>query len=155
MLMQSGARLAILQTNGTGFGVFTLSRIVEGENILAFEGDERWVWEIAEEKLDRCLQVGIDRYIVPNPHSSGWYINHSCSSNSYVSGKNQIVAIRDIEPREEITMDYSLNVAWGGFRMQCKCHSSNCRNIISDYFSLPEKIRVIGRKHTSEYLLRL
>ena len=153
--MQSEAKLAKLQTNGRSFGVFTLSRIAEGGNIFAFEGDERWVWEIAQEKLDRCLQVGIDRYIVPSPHSSGWYLNHSCISNSYVSGKDQIVAIRDIEPREEITMDYSLNVVWGGFRMKCKCQSPNCRSIISDYFSLPEDIRVNGRKYTSEYLLGL
>ena len=133
-------------------GVFTRARIREGEGILVFKGDERWAWEIAEEKLNRCLQVGIDRYILPDPHSSGWYINHSCSPNSYVVGTNQIVAIRDIEPREEITLDYSFNVVWEGFRMECKCQSSNCRGIIRDYFSLPEDIRVNGRNYASEYL---
>ena len=146
-------KLAILQTGSTGSGVFTLLGIEEGDVVFVFEGDERWAWEIEEERLQRCLQVGIDRYIVPKPHSSGWYINHSCSPNSAVRGKNQIVAIRGIEPREEITMDYSFNIAWESFKMECKCKSSNCRGIIKDYLSLPENVRATGRKYTSEYLL--
>jgi len=148
-------KLVILQTGSTGLGVFTLSLIGEGDDVFVFEGDEGWVWEIEEEKLQRCLQVGIARYIVPKPHSSGWYINHSCSPNCYVSRKNQIVAIRNIGPRDEITMDYSFNIAWEGFKMECRCKTSNCRSMIKDYFSLPENIRAAGRKYTSEYLLKM
>ena len=146
-------KLAILQTGSTGSGVFTLSGIEEGDIVFVFEGDERWAWEIEEERLPRCLQVGFDRYLVPKPHSLGWYINHSCSPNCCVRGKNQIVAIRGIKPREEITMDYSFNIAWEGFKMECKCKTSNCRGIIIDYLSLPENVRATGRKYTSEYLL--
>jgi len=146
-------KLAILETGITGLGVFALSPIEGGEEVFVFEGEERWAWEIEKEKLQRCLQVGIDRYIVPLLNSSGWYINHSCSPNCCVSRKNQIVAIRNIEAREEITMDYSFNVAWEGFKMKCKCKSPNCREIIKDYFSLPEDVRGTGKKYASEYLL--
>jgi hypothetical protein len=123
--------------------------------VLIFRGDEKWAWGIEEEKLERCLQVGIDRYIVPRPYSAGWYINHSCNPNCYVRGKNSIVAIRDINVSEEITIDYSFNVAWEGFNMECKCHASNCRGLIKNYFSLSETVRVNGIKYASEYLLKI
>ncbi|MBM3897225.1 MAG: SET domain-containing protein [Thaumarchaeota archaeon] len=145
-------KLVILQTKSTGLGIFTTEPIGEGKVVFVFGGDEKWAWEIEDEKLERCLQVGIDRYIVPRTHSAGWYINHSCKPNCYVSGKNKIVAIRNIDAGEEVTIDYSFNLAWEGFSMRCKCNSLNCREVIKDYFSLPERIRVNGRKYASKYL---
>ena len=58
------------------------------------------------------------------------FINHSCNANSLtVNGIEISLAIRDIQPEEEITEDYGLYYANGGFG-ECLCGSANCRRKI-------------------------
>ena len=61
-------------------------------------------------------------------------INHSCDPNTWLDGLN-LVARRQIEPGEQITIDY------GAFRNEtmeefaCTCGAANCRGVIrgNDY----------------------
>ena len=58
------------------------------------------------------------------------FINHSCNANSLtVNGIEISLAIRDIQADEEITEDYGLYYANGGFG-DCLCGSANCRRKI-------------------------
>lgn len=52
------------------------------------------------------------------------YMNHSCEPNTHVVGKSD-VALRDIEPGEEITSDY-MDLETENF--VCHCGSENCRS---------------------------
>lgn len=52
------------------------------------------------------------------------YVNHSCAPNTGMQGQTDI-AIRNIEPGEEITGDYARDGTIVGF--QCTCGSANCK----------------------------
>ena len=59
------------------------------------------------------------------------YGNHSCDPNTKpVDGKR--IAIRDIEPGEEITIDYGY-FSPKDWSMKCNCGSPKCRKIVRGY----------------------
>lgn len=60
------------------------------------------------------------------------YINHSCAPNSFMKilyGHIQFYALRDIEPGEEITIDYEYTLHSDSKR--CLCNASTCRGTIN------------------------
>jgi len=136
-----------------GRGVFASSAIQKGTVVVRFKGRERWIWEIPRRLWERCMQVDSDRYVVPARGSYGWYLNHSCNPNCGVKGEREIVSLRRITPGEELTFDYSTNVGWEGFAMECHCGSKECRGTIRSYWSLSEELRRRRGRMVSPYLL--
>ena len=71
--------------------------------------------------------------IYPDLNISGIHlINHSCSPNSWIythRGHTLVFALRDIEPDEEITIDYLLPPTCrpGPCAHICECGSANCK----------------------------
>ncbi len=64
--------------------------------------------------------------LVGEPHC---YTNHSCEPNTFMYTVNKVpylLAMRDIQKGEELTLEYSLCNA-GGQVWDCKCGSSDCR----------------------------
>ncbi len=60
------------------------------------------------------------------------YINHSCEPNTFtrtLHGHIIFFALRDIEPGEELTIDY-LNTLHSD-KKKCRCGSRNCRGTIN------------------------
>lgn len=60
------------------------------------------------------------------------YINHSCKPNAYmqtIAGHLLVLALRDIAPGEEITIDYEST--WHSDRKRCSCGAENCRGRIN------------------------
>lgn len=53
------------------------------------------------------------------------FVNHSCDPNL---DRNH-VALRDVEPGEELTVDYS-QFSDENWEMECNCGSKNCRGIV-------------------------
>jgi SET domain-containing protein len=146
-------RLSISDAGGKGRGLFATSRITKDDAILSFRGRERWIWGIPEELWEYSFQVDYDRYIVPRKGSHGWFLNHSCEPNSGILGRTSIVALSDIAKGEEMTIDYSTNVGWDGFAMECRCGERNCRRVIKSYRYLTDKNKRSYGKHVSPYLL--
>ena len=58
------------------------------------------------------------------------FLNHSCAPNVGFAGNVVVVAMRDIQPGEELTTDYALFDDYDG-SMQCQCRSARCRGVIS------------------------
>lgn len=58
-----------------------------------------------------------------------FYINHSCEPNAGIDGDLVIIALKDIEPGEEITIDYA-TIYLSEDRIICQCKSHNCRKSI-------------------------
>lgn len=137
-----------------GKGVFAVSEIAGGTVVVSYRGREKWVWDIPKRLWERCLQVDYDRYVVPSRGSSGWYINHSCSPNCGIAGERDIVSLRTILPGEELTFDYSANVGWEGFAMECRCGEKECRGTIRSYWNLSDPMRKRLGSNVSAYLLR-
>ena len=81
------------------------------------------------------------------------FINHSCQPNVGFAGNIVLVAMRDIEPGEELTTDYAL-FDDNDDEMECGCATPECRQVISGQdWRRPELQRRYGR-YFSSYLLR-
>jgi S-adenosylmethionine/arginine decarboxylase-like enzyme len=76
--------------------------------------------------IDDNLFIGPDNIYEISPL---FYINHSCEPNAGIEGDIAIIALRDIEPNEEITIDYA-TLFFNKERMLCQCKSLNCRKSI-------------------------
>lgn len=135
-------------------GVFATKEIQRGTEVIAFAGPARRIWEIPERFWEHCFQVDYDTYVLPKAGSFGWYINHSCNPNCLVRGERELVSLRSIRKGEELTFDYSTNVGWGGFVMECECRSGNCRRTILSYDRLAEETKRRYGEMVSPFLLR-
>lgn len=57
------------------------------------------------------------------------YVNHSCESNTLSTGYGFEIAVRDIEPEEELRDDYGMfNL---DYEFECSCGSPRCRGTIA------------------------
>ena len=102
-----------------GVGVFTTSKIKEGEIIQIFDYSEKDTILISEAKANKnkelyemCERYGVltkKGYWAPEQFNRmyiGWYLNHSTTPNCGDSGTTIYRALRDIQPDEELTIDY-------------------------------------------------
>jgi SET domain-containing protein len=58
------------------------------------------------------------------------FINHSCEPNVGMGGSIVLVAMRDIEPGEEMTIDYAL-FDDADEEMHCRCGQASCRGVVT------------------------
>jgi hypothetical protein len=80
------------------------------------------------------------------------YVNHSCEPNAGLQGAATLVAMRDIEPGEEITYDYAMTDTSAYDQFTCRCGANNCRSgITGDDWRNPE-LRSRYRGYFSSYL---
>jgi uncharacterized protein len=135
-----------------GKGCFAKELIKKGEFICFCEGkvvtwneqERRYINGV--DRLDDPLQNNETEYIeLDEPYI---YLNHSCNPNSGIRGKNELIAIKDIFPGDEIVIDYS-TATWddlwveryGPWRMNCSCDEKNCRKTIGEFLTMPESLR--------------
>lgn len=119
-------------------GVFAKDPIKKGEIIRITGGiiipksdAERYNKRIVYDVEDIYLDVSDDFVIAPTQEDldKTATINHSCSPNAGFLDTITIIAIRDIEPGEEIGWDYAFSqTAFAAF--DCRCEKPDCRKII-------------------------
>jgi uncharacterized protein len=124
-----------------GKGVFAARRFEPSELVWDYSGEAKDIRQIDSKLWQYCLQVDYDTYVVPERGSVGWYLNHSCEPNCVIMGRTRVVALRRVEPGEELTFDYSTNVGWDGFAMRCGCGANECRKVVRSYSKLPEDLK--------------
>ena len=129
-----------------GKGVFATRRIPKGTRLIEYKG-ERISWEEADRRYDDSIQphhtflFAVDDKTVIDGGRYGndaRWINHSCDPNCEAveeDGRIFIESIRDIEPGEELTYDYSYilderHTAAVKARYPCYCGSPKCRGTI-------------------------
>jgi uncharacterized protein len=117
----------------TGLGLFATRPIKQGAYIATYRGRR-----LTAEEADRREARGSKYLFKINKYwtidgSSRWnvarYINHSCAPNAKPVGRNGrlvIVALRRIEPDEEITYDYGPDYR-KYFRENGGCRCAVCR----------------------------
>jgi hypothetical protein len=78
------------------------------------------------------VQVEENLYLVPHhlPEPAD-FVNHSCDPNAGLSGQITLVAMRDIQPGEEITYDYAMSDGSPYDEFTCSCGSRHCRGHVS------------------------
>lgn len=60
------------------------------------------------------------------------YNNHSCDPNCGMHGEISFVAIRDIQPGEELTVDYAF-IDNEDYSFECQCGSEKCRHTVTGF----------------------
>ena len=128
-----------------GRGVFATRHFKVGEPVHWMDGERVSLigcgWRIATRRLrfDDPLQIGPVSFIALDTFSVS--INSSCDPTTGLRGRNELFAIREIEPGAEITFDYSMTVLPSVFnrhwRMPCRCGAATCRGAIGNLDSVP------------------
>ena len=141
-----------------GYAVYAREPISQGELLVLWGGRI-----ISESELDfdiphftqRVLQIEEGLYILqPEPLEPSDFFNHSCSPNAGFSGQIALVAMRDIEPDEEVCFDYAMCDGSPYDEFPCSCGSVNCRGeVTGEDWKRPE-LRERYAGYYSPYLQR-
>lgn len=101
------------------------------------------------------LQVSDNEYIAPRTEDefekSMIYINYSCDPNMGMLGEDTVVAFRDIQPNEELTIDYAM-IANDDMSMECNCGAINCRHIITGKDWMKSKLQEKYKGYFTKYI---
>jgi SET domain-containing protein len=137
MLLASG--LAVRPSPICGKGCFATQFFPKGRKIAEYTGERIPAREVA-----RRLRTRRHRILRICELDAGWsldgsrggngthYINHSCQPNAYMRytrGHLIFIALRDIQPGEEITVDYV--ITHHPDTKRCRCKAPNCRGTIN------------------------
>ncbi|KAL6071926.1 SET domain-containing protein-lysine N-methyltransferase [Balamuthia mandrillaris] len=140
-----------------GHGVFALEPIGKGETVIMWGGEiitAEQLKECSEYELSMCLQVDDELFMRITVVGLGDWINHSCDPNVGVIGQCGAVAMRDIEPGEELTFDYAMTDSSPYDTFECQCGTSLCRGVIrGGDWALPS-LQERYRGHFSLYIQR-
>jgi hypothetical protein len=120
-----------------GTGLFAAQPIAAGE-IVAVKGGHVLTgsqWASLEPTLGPAeIQIADDLFIAPvrQDHRDGsmLYTNHSCDPNLAIQGQIVLVAMRDIVPGEELTIDWATTDD-GDYTLACRCGSPRCRGTVT------------------------
>lgn len=133
-----------------GLGLFAKRRFERGTILWIADDIDAKIPLAVYQSLDTLQQQKLniysyldyqDRVIIP--WDEGKYVNHSCAPNStgILEYDNISVALRPIEPDEEIVEDYYCYV--GHFEsFNCCCGAPNCRQVISQVDSYRADLRL-------------
>ena len=135
--MKLAPGLAVQKSPIDGRGCFATQFFPKGKKIAEYTGeliDEREVERrIRTRRKHRICAVERDRHIDGARGGNGThYINHSCRPNSYMRvthGHLLFMALRDIQPGEEITCDYVSTHHPDSYR--CRCKAEGCRGTLN------------------------
>lgn len=165
-------RLELKDTGRYGQGVFTKEKIEKNQTIFVLRGETISLTECwrritnGMERSDDPLQIDKNLYLDLDGISQAF--NHSCEPNAGIRGISELFALRDIQPGEEITYDYSVTVGHDipktEWTMDCACGAGSCRKTVGNILSIPlsqmlvyvragalqdyvfEELRVLGRQ---------
>ena len=151
-----GMRLIIRSSAIHAAGCYTMAPIRKGARVVEYTGP-RISKDEADEKYENSpttylFGVGDGKTVIDG-HGTAMFINHSCEPNSVILGRTRIVALSTIEPGDEVTFDYSTNVGWDGFMMQCRCGAPRCRRVIRSYTFLSPELKGRYGACVSRFLL--
>ena len=147
--------LILRQSRIHSYGCYTDAPIRKGTLIVEYVG-ERLTHEQADDLYDdfpSTYLFGLDggKRIIDG-YGVAAFVNHSCDPNcetDQIRGKMWVIALRDIEPGEELTYDYNLYDGEGD--APCRCRARNCRgSLYSDEEIAKHKAgATMGRKKTA------
>jgi len=129
-------KIEIRETPNKSKGMFAIENIYSGEELLVWGGEYTNAQGAREAKDSGklCMQWDDDLFSVENRGDDvGYFINHSCDSNTWMIDAYTLVSNKDIKIDEEITADYSLWEANENYisKWECKCGSQDCRKRVT------------------------
>jgi D-alanine-D-alanine ligase-like ATP-grasp enzyme len=147
---------------GSGYGMYAVAPIDGNEMIEPFEEQphslvsknyifNRFDEEQRERFFRHAYPLTEEVWVTPGIDPLAWKpINHSCDPNAWFSGLD-LIARREIEPGEQITIDYATLFADDMPAFDCTCGSVNCRGTVRGTDYLEPFVRHYG-DHVSDYV---
>ena len=118
-----------------GYGVFATAKIPRGTITWVLDDMDQIVSQERFGAMPPALQPLVERYCFRDSKGRyvicwdfGRFMNHSCAATTAGIGVLCDVAIRDIEPGEQLTCEYALHNL--DETVSCRCGASNCRGQI-------------------------
>ncbi len=141
-----------------GFGVYALEPIAKGAILGVWGGSVvnlETLMRMPPSTASRSVQVGDDCYLVSRTHDDpADFFNHSCEPNAGMLDQIVLVAMRDIQPGEEVCFDYAMTDGSPYDEFECRCGTASCRGNITanDWMIAQLQLRYLG--YFSPYLQR-
>jgi uncharacterized protein len=139
-----------------GYAVYAAQTIRKGELLVVWSGtlvDSETLGRLPANFRRHSLQVEENQFMVSlTDCEPADYVNHSCNPNSGLRGQIALVAMRDIEPMEEITYDYAMSDGSGYDEFECKCGAPQCRNWVGSMDWQIRELRIKYEGYFSPYL---
>lgn len=122
-----------------GRGVFAEEFIPKNAKIVT------WAGEIVDRvpepyTVDFHTQIGPKKWMGPSGKADD-FVNHSCDPNAGLTEPLELIAVKNIQPGEEITWDYSTWIIDDPWSIPCKCGSKRCRKVVADWLSIPKEVQ--------------
>lgn len=128
--------LSIKRSAIEGRGCFAVAQFRRGRKIAEYAGEKITNAEANRRANRRKLRICAINHRWSLDGSRGGngthYINHSCEPSAYMKilyGHILFIALRDIEPGEEVTIDYESTLHSN--KKRCTCGASSCRGTIN------------------------
>lgn len=156
-------RIELRESRIRGEGMFAREPIRRGEVVCRMGGMVMTESEFADFQSTRSLysfiQIDENLYLVEDietTRSLDASMNHSCDSSVWMEDEATLVARRDIEPGEEVTVDYALFTTQSNWMLdtRCRCGSPHCRRIITGDDWMREDVQERYRNHFSPFINR-
>jgi hypothetical protein len=143
-----------------GRGLFAHEPIAKDE-IVAIKGgyifDEATLRDVETRLGPAEIPVAEGFYIGPlteGERAGGMiFSNHSCDPNIGIQGQIVFIALRDIQPGEELTHDWATTDD-DTYEMPCNCGTQNCRGIITGQDWRRKDLQAKYRGYMAWYLQR-
>jgi hypothetical protein len=118
-----------------GMGVFAREFVEKGERLMVWGGaivDDAQLQKLPLVLRQHSVQVEEGLYLASViPDDNADYINHSCDPNAGLQGQIVIVAMREIEPGEEVCFDYAMSDSNPYDEFDCQCGAATCRKRVT------------------------
>lgn len=118
-----------------GYGVFATRFIPRGTIVWTLDEFDRILSRDQVRDLPGLLRAQVETYAYVDSNGQfilcwdfGRYMNHSCEPTSRSVGEAFEIAVRDIQPGEQLTCEYGVLNMSGTFA--CACGTPSCRGII-------------------------
>lgn len=150
------------------YGVFAREKISRNE-LLFGQWNNNCLWLTRKEVLNLeephksifqkyCTEISRHLYVGPFPDENiddhiEYFINHSCDPNAWLINDEDVVARRDIEAGEQVTIDYATFIIHefeSSAISNCQCGSPKCRGKVSsnDWWTM----RKVYRGHFTSWI---
>ena len=147
-----------VRTDTLGQRSIAIEFIAAGETVAAFGGRCVTREELVLPNTNpqpRALQIDEDIYMVgtTEPLQDG-FINHRCDPNCGMRGAVLVVALRDIEPGEELSYDLAMCDGDTDNEFACDCGAATCRGLVTGHDWMRPDLQLQYRGYFSPFLAR-